>query len=301
MGPTAAGKTELAFALHDKFPLEIISVDSALVYRGMDIGTAKPSLAERQRYPHHLVDILDPAESYSAARFRKDALKLMAEVHSRGKIPLLVGGTMLYFRALLQGLAVLPDAQPELRKQLEQRLGDEGLQALHAELAWRDPGSAERIHENDPQRILRALEVVLATGKPMTEHWSQQSEQKLPYRILKLALWPEDRAALHARIAQRFQAMLESGLVDEVKTLYQRGDLNESLPSIRSVGYRQVWQFLDGHLSEDMMRDRGVIATRQLAKRQITWLRSESDLRRLDALTYQFNRVFEYVNQFLDG
>ena len=299
MGPTATGKTQLAFALHDQFPIEIISVDSAMIYRGMDIGTAKPDLAERKQYPHHLIDILDPTESYSAARFRKDVLTIMREVQGKGKIPLLVGGTMLYFRALQQGLAVLPDAQPELRKQLEMRLEREGLQSLHAELARQDPEAARRIHKNDPQRILRALEVGLATGKPLTEHWSEQTEQHLPYRLLKLALWPEDRAELHRRIAQRFQQMLDSGFIDEVRGLRQRGDLSESLPSIRSVGYRQVWQYLDGQLNLETMRERGIIATRQLAKRQITWLRSESELQRLEMLNIHFKQIFDCVNQFL--
>ncbi len=299
MGPTASGKTELAFALHDKFPVEIISVDSAMIYRGMDIGTAKPSIAEQSRYPHHLIDIIDPAEAYSAARFKKDALTIMQDVVARGNIPLLVGGTMLYFRALQKGLAVLPDAQPRIRKQLQQRLDAEGLASLHAELAMRDPEAAKRIHRNDPQRILRALEVIRATGKPLTEQWSQQAEQQLPFRIFKLAIWPDDRSQLHQRIAQRFEQMLRDGLVDEVNTLYGRDDLNESLPALRCVGYRQVWQYLAGHTDMSTMRERGIIATRQLAKRQITWLRSESDIWRLNALDFQFEPIYERVGNFL--
>ncbi|MBN1379661.1 MAG: tRNA (adenosine(37)-N6)-dimethylallyltransferase MiaA [Gammaproteobacteria bacterium] len=299
MGPTASGKTDLALALCDCLPLEIISVDSALVYRGMDIGTAKPSIELRAQYPHHLVDILDPRESYSVATFRRDALRIMADITRRERVPFLVGGTMLYYRALQQGLAILPDAQPELRKQLEKRWREQGLEVLHKELAERDPVAAKRIHRNDPQRILRALEVALATGKAMTEHWAQQTEDKLRYRVFKLALWPQDRAVLHQRIAQRFDQMLATGFIDEVTGLKKRGDLTENMPSIRSVGYRQVWKYLSGELDYEQMRERGVIATRQLAKRQLTWLRSEAEVELLDMLNYPLVQVSERVRLFI--
>lgn len=299
MGPTASGKTELALALCDLLPLEIISVDSALIYRGMDIGTAKPSLTLQKQYKHHLIDILDPLESYSAAAFRRDALAIMAEISSRGRVPLLVGGTMLYYRALQQGLAVLPDAQPELRRQLEQRWQQQGLEALHKELQKLDPAAAVRIHPNDPQRILRALEVVLVTGKSMTELWAQQPESELPYRLLKLALWPQDRMLLHARIARRFEQMLAGGFIAEVQALKNRGDLSENLPSMRSVGYRQVWQHLAGELDYEQTKERGIIATRQLAKRQLTWLRAEPELLLLDMLNYQTAQVSERVRRFI--
>lgn len=300
-GPTASGKTELALTLCDQFPLEIISVDSVLIYRGMDIGTAKPSAGVRQKYPHHLIDILDPLESYSAAEFRRDALCLMADITARGRIPFLVGGTMLYYRTLQQGLATLPDAQPEVRQKLEMRRQEEGLAALHRQLAELDPEAAERIHPNDPQRIVRALEVVLATGQCMTEAWRQQTGEVLSYRLLKLALWPQDRAILHQHIERRFEHMLANGFVDEVSALYQRGDLNETLPSIRAVGYRQVWQHLQGKLDYGQMRERGIIATRQLAKRQLTWLRSDPQWSRLPMLNYRSDAVSERVRRFADS
>ena len=299
MGPTATGKTDLALVLCDRLPLEIISVDSALVYRGMDIGTAKPTPELRKRYPHHLVDILDPVESYSAAAFCRDALSTMAGIHARGRVPLLVGGTMLYYRALQRGLAVLPKAQPELRRQLEQRRQEQGLASLHQELQQLDPVAAERIHPNDPQRILRALEVVRATGKPMSDLWALQADSTLPYRVLKFALWPGERALLHERIARRFNSMLAGGFVEEVDTLKKRGDLREELPSMRAVGYRQVWQYLDGRLDYDEMIERGVIATRQLAKRQLTWLRAEPDLVLLNMLNYRTDEVSDCISRFL--
>lgn len=300
MGPTASGKTDLALSLCDRLPFEIISVDSALIYRGMDIGTAKPSPALQKQYKHHLIDILDPAESYSAASFRLDALNRMAEIVKRGRIPLLVGGTMLYYRALQQGLAELPAAQPELRQQLEQRRQQQGLDSLHEELQQLDPAAAQRIHRNDPQRILRALEIAMTTGKSMTELWAKQARSNgLPYRILKLALWPQDRAVLHSRIEQRFNQMLAAGFIDEVQTLKNRTDLSENLPSVRAVGYRQVWQYLDGKLDYGQLRERGVIATRQLAKRQLTWLRAEPDLELLDMLNYQSAGVSDRVRQFM--
>lgn len=279
MGPTASGKTDLAVELVRKLPVEIISVDSALVYRGMDIGTAKPGPEVLAEAPHRLINILDPAEAYSAARFREDALRHMAEITAAGRIPLLVGGTMLYFRALQQGMATLPEADPELRARLEAEAEALGWQAMHDRLAKVDPVSAERIHPNDPQRLQRALEVYELSGVPLSELWAQQQGDTLPYRTMKLAVAPDDRAELHQRIALRFRLMLEQGLIEEVEALYRRGDLRPELPSIRCVGYRQVWQYLAGELSYEEMVEKGITATRQLAKRQFTWLRSEENLR----------------------
>mgnify|MGYP000267986077 CR=1 FL=1 len=294
MGPTAAGKTDLAIELTKVLPCELISVDSALVYRGMDIGTAKPSKALLDKYPHRLIDILDPSESYSAADFRTDALHAMAEITARGKIPLLVGGTMLYFKALLEGLADMPAADAQVRAQLEAEAASRGWQALHDELASIDPVSAARIHPNDPQRLVRALEVYRVSGMSMTAHREQQSAQtaqasasgrhQLPYTVANLAIAPQDRKVLHDRIALRFRQMLDEGFVEEVVALRSRGDLHSNLPSIRAVGYRQVWDHLDGKLTRDEMQERGIIATRQLAKRQFTWLRSWEDLHWLDSL-----------------
>ena len=277
MGPTASGKTDLAIALHQRLPVEIISVDSAMVYRGMDIGTAKPDAATLQQAPHRLIDILDPAEAYSAARFRDDALREMASIRAAGRIPLLVGGTMLYYRALEQGLSPLPEADPQIRAQLEAEAAEYGWQALHQRLSEVDPVAAQRIHPNDPQRLSRALEVYLLSGRTLSELW-QQGAEALPYRLLKLAVAPPERADLHQRIGLRFAQMLEQGLVAEVEALYRRGDLHSELPSIRCVGYRQVWQHLSGELSQAEMSEKGVVATRQLAKRQFTWLRSEQNL-----------------------
>jgi tRNA dimethylallyltransferase len=294
MGPTAAGKTDLAIELTKVLPCELISVDSALVYRGMDIGTAKPSKALLDKYPHRLIDILDPSQSYSAADFRTDALQAMAEITSRGKIPLLVGGTMLYFKALLEGLADMPAADPEIRAQIEAQAVSHGWQALHDELASIDPASAARIHPNDPQRLVRALEVFRVSGVSMTALRQQQTEQsaqasasgrhQLPYTVANLAIAPADRKVLHDRIAVRFRQMLDEGFVEEVVALRSRGDLHSNLPAIRAVGYRQVWDHLDGRLTWDEMRERGIIATRQLAKRQFTWLRSWQNLHWLDSL-----------------
>ncbi|MGI3744413.1 MAG: tRNA (adenosine(37)-N6)-dimethylallyltransferase MiaA [Janthinobacterium lividum] len=294
MGPTAAGKTDFAIELTKVLPCELISVDSALVYRGMDIGTAKPSKALLDAYPHRLIDILDPSQSYSAADFRTDTLKAMAEITARGKIPLLVGGTMLYFKALLEGLADMPAADAEVRAQIEAQAASQGWQALHDELASIDPVSAARIHPNDPQRLVRALEVFRVSGMSMTAHREQQSAQsaqasasgrhQLPYTVANLAIAPTDRKVLHDRIAVRFRQMLDEGFVEEVVALRSRGDLHSNLPSIRAVGYRQVWDHLDGKLTRDEMQERGIIATRQLAKRQFTWLRSWQDLHWLDSL-----------------
>ena len=306
MGPTAAGKTDLAIELTKVLPCELISVDSALVYRGMDIGTAKPSKELLARYPHRLIDIIDPAESYSAADFRADALAAMAEITARGNIPLLVGGTMLYYKALQEGLADMPPADPQVRVELEEEAARLGWQALHDQLAAVDPVSAARIHPNDPQRLTRALEVWRVSGLTMTEHRQRQSAQsadagasgqsQLPYTVANLAIAPANRQVLHERIAQRFTIMLEQGFVDEVVALRSRGDLHPGLPSIRAVGYRQVWDHLDGKLTLDEMQERGIIATRQLAKRQFTWLRSWSDLHWLDSLdSDNLSRALKYL------
>ena len=281
MGPTASGKTALACELSERFPLELISVDSALVYRGLDIGTAKPDAATLARYPHALIDIRDPAEPYSAADFRDDALVAMRAADARGRVPLLVGGTGLYFRALQQGLSALPEAQPELRARIFAEAGELGWPALHARLRELDPLAAGRIGANDAQRLQRALEVIELTGRPLSEQ-QQGAVGHFPWRVLKLALLPAERAPLHARIAQRFDAMIAAGLLDEVRALRARGDLHADLPAIRAVGYRQAWEHLDGSTDLPTFRDRGVFATRQLAKRQITWLRGEPDARMFD-------------------
>lgn len=275
MGPTASGKSALALALADALNGEIISVDSALVFKGMDIGTAKPTIAERGGIPHHLIDILDPAEAYSTGQFRTDALRLLADITRRGKLPILVGGTMLYFNALTQGLAELPAADAGVRAQLDDDLQRLGSAALHQRLHSVDPAAAARIHPNDPQRIQRALEVFAVSGKPLSSFFGNM--QPLPYRALKLIIAPEERATLHRIIAERFRQMLRAGLVEEVEALYRRGDLSEKMPSIRAVGYRQVWAYLAGEDDYDAMAEKGIIATRQLAKRQFTWLRRETD------------------------
>ncbi|OTQ77420.1 tRNA (adenosine(37)-N6)-dimethylallyltransferase MiaA [Gilliamella apis] len=272
MGPTASGKTAFAMELYDKYPIDIISVDSALIYRGMDIGSAKPTKQEQQKYPHKLIDICDPAESYSAANFRHDAIEEIEKSLSNGRTPLLVGGTMLYFKALIEGLSPLPAADSDIRQQIEEKANKLGWQAIHEELKKVDPVSAQRIHPNDPQRLNRALEVYLISGKSLTE-LTQESGEALPYDIIQLAIMPEDRAELHQRIEQRFLQMLDQGFEEEVKTLMQRSDLHTNLPSIRCVGYRQMWEYLNGDTSYDEMVFKGICATRQLAKRQITWLR----------------------------
>ncbi|MCP5424748.1 MAG: tRNA (adenosine(37)-N6)-dimethylallyltransferase MiaA [Gammaproteobacteria bacterium] len=284
MGPTASGKTALAVELVQRFPFAIVSVDSALVYRGMDIGTAKPDAETQRKAPHRLLDILDPSESYSAARFRNDALLHIAEIHASGRIPLLVGGTMLYFRALQHGLAELPEADPGIRARLEEERRVFGLAALHRRLACVDPVAAARIHPHDPQRIQRALEVYELTGQPITELYNRHLDQHKSFRILKLVVAPRDRTLLQERIERRFQAMLAQGFVQEVAELRARGDLNLDKPAMRAVGYRQVWEYLDGIVGHEEMVRRGVIATRQFAKRQLTWLRSERDGRWLDGM-----------------
>ncbi|MBI1282764.1 MAG: tRNA (adenosine(37)-N6)-dimethylallyltransferase MiaA [Thiobacillus sp.] len=283
MGPTASGKTALAVSLVEQFPLEIISVDSALVYRGMDIGTAKPDAATLARAPHHLLDIRNPAEAYSAAAFCEDARRLMADIVARGKVPLLVGGTMLYFRALLQGLDDLPRADPTVRQNLERAAAVRGWPALHAELALADPVTAARLAPNDSQRIGRALEILQLAGKPMSA-LLDRAQAALPYRVLQLALIPSDRAVLHQRIAARFDAMLAEGLLEEVQTLRRTYALTAAMPSMRAVGYRQAWSYLDGEIDLAALRERGIAATRQLAKRQLTWLRSWPDVEALDCL-----------------
>lgn len=272
MGPTASGKTAYAMALYDKYPIDIISVDSALIYRGMDIGSAKPTKEEQLKYPHKLIDICDPAESYSAANFRHDAIVEIEKSLSNGRTPLLVGGTMLYFKALIEGLSPLPAANSDIRQQIEEKANRLGWQVIHEELKKVDPVSAQRIHPNDPQRLNRALEVYLITGKSLTE-LTKESGDALPYDIMQLAIMPEDRAELHKRIEQRFLQMLDQGFEDEVKKLMQRPELHLNLPSIRCVGYRQMWEYLNGDTSYDEMVFKGICATRQLAKRQITWLR----------------------------
>ncbi|PNL48786.1 tRNA (adenosine(37)-N6)-dimethylallyltransferase MiaA [Proteus mirabilis] len=282
MGPTASGKTALAIALRQKLPVDIISVDSALIYRGMDIGTAKPDANEQSLAPHRLIDILDPVFPYSAADFRRDALNAMEEITAAGRIPLLVGGTMLYFKALLEGLSPLPSANSDVRAEIEKKAAEQGWEAIHKELAFVDPVAAQRIHPNDPQRLSRALEVYLISGKTMTE-LTKISGESLPYDVYQFAIAPKDRNVLHQRIEARFKQMLTCGFEDEVKSLYERGDLHEDLPSVRCVGYRQMWSYLSGEIDYDEMVYRGICATRQLAKRQITWLRGWNDIHWLDS------------------
>ncbi|MDR5749635.1 MULTISPECIES: tRNA (adenosine(37)-N6)-dimethylallyltransferase MiaA [unclassified Caballeronia] len=276
LGPTASGKTAAALAFAARRPVEIVSVDSALVYREMDIGTAKPSADERAAAPHHLIDIIDPAETYSAAEFRADALRLVGEIEARGNVPLLVGGTMLYYKALTQGLNDLPAADPEVRAALDADAGRDGWPALHARLAEIDPATAARLAPNDSQRIQRALEVFMLSGQPMSALLAAPRREQEPARwqFVPIALEPSDRSVLHARIAARFHAMLAHGFIDEVKRLRARGDLNLAMPSMRCVGYRQAWDYLDGATDHDTMRDKGIFATRQLCKRQLTWLRA---------------------------
>lgn len=281
MGPTASGKTALACALADVFPLGLVSVDSALVYRGLDIGTAKPDAATLARYPHALLDIRDPGAPYSAAMFREDALQAMART-AAGRVPLLVGGTGLYFRALQRGLSALPDAAPALRARLAAEAARRGWPALHARLAELDPAAAARIGPHDAQRVQRALEVIELTGRPLSGQQTGGAGERFPWRVLKLALVPAQRQELHARIARRFDAMLAEGFLDEVRALRERGDLHPDLPALRAVGYRQAWEHLAGATDGPTFRDKGIFATRQLAKRQITWLRAELDARVLD-------------------
>jgi tRNA dimethylallyltransferase len=302
MGPTASGKTTLSVQLAQALNGEIISVDSALVFKGMDIGTAKPTQEERGGIPHHLIDILDPAEAFSTGQFRRQALNIMGDIISRGKIPILVGGTMLYFNALNSGLAKLPEADADIRAKLDQDLEKLGKEALHQRLAKVDPESAARIHPNDPQRIQRALEVYEISGKPLTSFFIEAQAQDIPYQRIKLIIAPQDRAILHDIIARRFKQMLEQGFIDEVVALYQRGDLTEKMPSVRAVGYRQAWSYLQGEYDLETMIEKAIVATRQLAKRQFTWLRRE-----VDAASFQAGqkdllaKVLETVNDKLSN
>ncbi len=299
MGPTASGKTDIALRLAEVFPLEIISVDSAVVYRGLDIGTAKPGPEERSRVPHHLIDILEPEEPYSAGRFRQDAVNAMAAIRGRGRIPLLAGGTMLYFRALADGIGPMPPADAQVRAALDREAAERGLAALHAELRALDPEAADRIHPNDPQRIQRALEVHRITGHPISAFQRERSAEPIADRILQLAVAPGDRDRLHARIAERFDAMLAAGLIDEVAGLRERPGVHADLPSMRAVGYRQAWQYLEGELDARDLRERGIIATRQLAKRQLTWLRGMRDVEWFDSEPNPYPAIRARVERFL--
>lgn len=304
MGPTASGKTHLALELARHLPVELISVDSALVYREMNIGTAKPDAATLREFPHRLIDIIDPAEAYSAARFRMDALETMTDIHARGNTPLLVGGTMLYFRALQDGLADLPVSNAEVREAIQAEAAQQGWAAMHAQLALVDPVIAARLHPNDPQRVGRALEVWRLTGVPLSEWQMRGREQAAPEigRVLKLALLPP-RERLRQRIAERFELMLADGFMEEVEALRARGDLRADMPSMRAVGYRQVWEYLDGAHSYARMVELGITATRGLAKRQMTWLRSEREVHDVTAcLDLADSRVLVHaLKQWLSG
>ncbi len=291
MGPTASGKTNVAVELSQHLPMEIISVDSALVYRGMDIGTAKPDTATLARAPHHLIDIIAPTEAYSAAAFRRDALRLMHDITLRKKIPLLVGGTMLYFKALREGLSDLPQADPEVRTALDTEIEQHGIKHLHKQLAAVDAETAARLKSTDTQRIQRAMEIYRITGSPMSALIAQQQSTELPYRIIPIALIPSDRAQLHARIATRFKAMLALGLVDELRMLREKYLLHPNMTSMRCVGYRQAWQFMEGEIDDTQLLEAGIATTRQLAKRQLTWLRSMPENIELDCLAPDLART----------
>jgi len=301
MGPTASGKSDVALDLTARLPAEIVSVDSAQVFLGMDVGTAKPSAAERASVPHHLIDIIDPTLSYSAAQFRTDALGLMRDITARGRVPLLVGGTMLYFKALREGLSALPQADAAVRSAIDAEARERGWPALHADLARVDPATASRLEPADSQRIQRALEVFRIAGRPMSELLGRGEEAPLPYRLLQVALLPSDRAELHRRIEARFDTMLKNGLVEELRSLQQGYALRAGLPSMRCVGYRQAWQFLEGEITEAELRERGIYATRQLAKRQLTWLRAMEGLAVVDCLAQDAARqVHAIVAQELE-
>ena len=289
LGPTASGKSRLAMQLASKFSIEIVSIDSAQVYRGMDIGTAKPSPEECRAVRHHLIDLLDPTEAYSAGRFREDALRVISEIHARSKTPLLVGGTMLYYRALAEGMDELPPADPEIRAQIDAQAAKQGWPALHAELAKADPVTAARLKPGDAQRIQRALEVHRLTGKPISE-FQNRPKAELPFELRAFSIVPEDRAELHQRIAERFDAMLTAGLVEELSALRKCFQLHATLPSMRCVGYRQAWEFLEGKNSAKELRESGIAATRQLAKRQLTWLRSLPGLEPAERLADALSR-----------
>ncbi len=299
LGPTASGKTACALELAQHWPLEIISLDSALVYRGMDIGTAKPSAAERAAVPHHLIDIIDPRDSYSVAQFVADCCRLVQEIQARGRIPAIVGGTMLYYKGLVQGLDDLPQADPELRAQLDAEIARDGIAALHARLQQIDPQTAQRLPPGDTQRIQRALEIWHLTGKPMSALLAQRQPHSLPFDLLTVSLEPSERSALHQRIEQRFLAMLQGSpnLLDEVEILRRDPELHTGLPSMRCVGYRQAWDYLDGRIDLRQLKEQGIAATRQLAKRQLTWLRSTPERIVLDCLAVdcpqQLRRLWE--------
>jgi tRNA dimethylallyltransferase len=298
MGPTASGKTAAALELVRRLPCDIVSVDSAQVYRYMDIGTAKPDAATLSEAPHHLIDIVDPVDRYSAARFRADALEAMAKISARGRIPLLAGGTMLYFKALSEGLSTLPEADAATRAAIDTRAAREGWPALHAELQKLDPETAARLDPNDAQRIQRALEVCYIGGRPLSELLRLPKSAGLPYRVIRIGLAPSDRSELHRRIAVRFDHMLDTGLVEELESLRWRFALNPSLSAMRCVGYRQAWDYLDGMLGRAELREKGIAATRQLAKRQLTWLRSTADVRVFDCLDRDVTQqVLEWVTQ----
>jgi tRNA dimethylallyltransferase len=286
LGPTASGKSRLALELAARHALEIVSMDSGQVYRGMDIGTAKPTPEERSRVPHHLIDVIDPTQSYSAGRFRADSVRAIVEILGRGCIPLVVGGTMLYYKALAHGIDALPAADPSVRAQIDARAARDGWPALHAELARVDPPAAKRIAPNDAQRIQRALEVFELTGKPISA-WQASDRQELPFRLKAYALVPQDRAELHRRIAERFERMLRDGLVEELAALRKRYELHPGLSSMRCVGYRQAWDYLEGEYGMDALRDKGIAATRQLAKRQLTWLRGLPGIEPASALALE--------------
>jgi tRNA dimethylallyltransferase len=277
MGPTASGKTDLAIRLVQEYPFEIISVDSALIYRDMNIGTAKPTPQELQQAPHRLIDIIDPSESYSIASFRKDALAAMQDIQQAGRVPLLVGGTMLYHRSLLYGISELPAADEAIRANLNTEAREKGQQYMHEKLMAIDPQAASKIHPNDPQRVQRALEVFAISGKTMTQLQQENEARSLPWQCWKIVIAPQSRELLRERIAMRFHQMIEQGFIDEVKKLYSRGDLDLSMPSMRAVGYRQVWEYLEGKMTKEEMIERGITITRQFAKRQMTWLRKEEN------------------------
>jgi tRNA dimethylallyltransferase len=293
MGPTASGKTGIALALARRMPVEIVSVDSALVYRGMDIGTAKPDLDTRLQVRHHLIDIMEPTQNYSAAQFRDDALAIMADIVERGRVPLLTGGTMLYFKALREGLSDLPAANADTRLVIDAMAADVGWPAIHRELQRIDPATAQRLDPNDSQRVQRAMEIFYLTGKPMSELIAGDKPVGLPYRLISLALIPGERSVLHRRIAERFELMLELGLINEVRQLREAHALKPDLPSMRCVGYRQVWQYLDGEFGLAALREKAVAATRQLAKRQLTWLRATSDVRKFDCVAEDLQEQVE--------
>jgi len=300
MGPTASGKTAVAMALADRFPVELVSVDSAQVFRDMDVGTAKPDRATLARYPHRLIDLISPEESYSTARFRSDALAAMAEITAAGKVPLLVGGTMLYFRSLLHGLADLPQADAALRAEIDAEAAALGWPAMHAKLALFDPSTAARLHPTDSQRLQRALEIYRLTGRPMSELLAASEQLKPAYDFLSIGLLPGERAVLHARIARRFDEMLLAGLDEEVRALRAKYTLSLSLPSMRCVGYRQTWEAQEGIIPRRELRDRGIFATRQLAKRQITWLTNSFDAENYDCLDPGLSeRIAVRVDRFL--